>query len=181
MAKSKITKVVGIDPGTGLKSPAGLAAFDVETRDILLAEELPARWGKASATLRIASITEQFQEKIFMRFTGADTLFCVESFVMQGQGGQTLQRMIGAVLSCVPTHCPIEEIQNSTVKKNTAGHGHADKKSVAVVVLDYFISNSNAHKLVTRLILDEKWDILDALAIGIAGYERYQTQTRKTK
>lgn len=173
VAKSKIpiSFVVGIDPGTGLKSNLGLSVFDTKTRDIVLAQELPALWGKSNAMHRIASIVDQFQEIIIPQFSTPDVLFCVESFVMRGKGGETLQRLIGAILSAVPIHCRIHEIQNSTVKLDSAGHGAADKKSVATGMADFFIRNSHAHKCIMKLILEEKWDILDSLAIGVSGYE----------
>lgn len=158
---------MAIDPGTGVSSPAGFVEFNAEGR-IFTAKTITTK--KKTANERLKEITSQIQEQM----TGEADLICIENFYLRGLGGQTLQRMIGASIGVSPSKTPIQEVQNTTVKRIVGGTGKADKETVADGVYHWFAErDSESVGIIQRLICDEQWDILDAFAIGIAGYQLY--------
>jgi len=163
-------QIIGVDPGTGSSSALGVVHVDFGTRDIVSHTEY---WSdrKLSATQRIRNISDVFC-KSWPEHVDA---VAIEYFVMRGKGGETLARMVGAVIGCLPPTSRFIEIQNSTIKLFVGGHGAATKQQVAEGVLEYFDENVNSFALVSDFINDERWDLIDALAIAITAYE-----TRKT-
>jgi Holliday junction resolvasome RuvABC endonuclease subunit len=163
-------QIVGIDPGTGSTSPLGVVTVDFTDRSIKGYAEYWSDGGNATARIRdIAShMCKDWPEVV--------DIVAVEYFVMRGKGGETLARMVGAVLGCLPPLSQYVEVQNSTLKKFVGGHGAASKEEVAEGVLEYFMINDNSLALVTEFVLEERWDLVDALAIAITAYE-----TRKTE
>jgi len=160
--------IVSIDPGSGISSPTGLTVFDPHTKDILYASNITTKFKLLSH--RIKDITDKVYE-IFKEIedssTGREIVVTIESFVMRGKGGETLQRLIGGFLAKTPYMFRVEHVQNSTIKKVLAGHGHADKNSVAAGTLDFFASNKDSVDLIKRLLSKQELDILDSLAIGV--------------
>lgn len=160
--------IVSIDPGSGISSPTGLTVFDPHTKDILYATNVHTKFKQLAH--RIKDISDQV-ELVFKEVedanSGREIVVTIESFVMRGKGGETLQRLIGGFLAKTPYMFRIEHIQNSTIKKVLAGHGHADKNSVALGTKDYFASNPDSIKLINQLLLKQELDILDSLAIGV--------------
>lgn len=154
--------VLGIDPGTGLNSPAAIFVFDAVTKKIIYSDEYSSK--KKDATSRIREIALKIAQKIgYFR----PDLFCIENFVMRGKGGETLQRFIGSLIPFTLEVVPFIQVQNTTVKKMVGGTGKAEKPEVALGVLNYFEGISD----IQTLIDNEKWDTLDAAAIAISGYE----------
>ena len=160
---------VGIDPGTGTKSPTGIFIFNMRNRNIVLFDDLTATGDQRR---RIRLIAKQVEE-ILLPYTGIskDLNVFMECFVMRGKGGEVLSRLTGALTSAVPEAATFQYVYNTTVKKIVGGNGKADKSEVALGVLDYFSENKRSEKLIEELILDEHWDVLDAAAIAIAGLE----------
>lgn len=165
--------VMGIDPGTGVSSPTGVVAFDAETRLILLSEiingkkiekERRARWIASGLAELIDTLSADPITKI--------GLVSIETFVMRGKGGQTLQNLIGALESRIPDDARIQRVFNTTVKRIVAGSGDAEKLEVALGVLAWFNDIAISANEVRSMIKFEKWDLTDALAIGIAGYKQ---------
>lgn len=168
MSPSKI--VVAVDPGTSSTSPTGLVVFDRLTLEIFYCDNLTAR--KRELHHRIQDISNQFSDIIAavdQTYPSADILFCVESFVMKGKGGESLQRLIGSFLGRLPERFKVKHVQNTTIKKVIAGHGHAEKEEVAAGVLACFTSNKTSKQVIERLINAGEPDILDAFAIGLTG------------
>jgi Holliday junction resolvasome RuvABC endonuclease subunit len=166
--------VVAIDPGTGVSSPTGLAVFDPYTREILLVANLGSK--KKTSQGRIKDITKQLAAELAP--FASTTLVCfVEYFVMRGKGGETLQRMVGGYIAVLPEEMELEEVQNSTVKKTLAGHGAADKRSVAMGVRDWFYGNKTSSDMINILTSRYEEDIIDALAIGITGWQKRQAKS----
>jgi len=169
--------VIGLDPGTGVASPTGCAAFDPDSKEIFfMANVYPAR-GIKEFHKRIRSIAELCQE-FMLAFSEQDYkmyTYC-ESFVMRGKGGEMLARLTGALMASVPTHAEFDTVANTTVKKLVGAHGHADKRDVAVGVLAWFSKNKESVEKVEQAIKAADWDKIDALAIGIAGWMRETRQ-----
>lgn len=167
--------VIGVDPGTGSKSPLGLSIFNPDTREIYLAEKVNTDFKKLEH--RIKDISDVVEAKLLeaeLEYEEAEVYVYIESFVMRGKSGETLQRMIGSLMGRVPYTFKLSHVQNTSVKLVLAEHGHADKKAVAEGVCYYFNSNKAARHLIRDMIEDSRqsnWDILDSLAIGIAGWE----------
>lgn len=169
--------VVCLDPGTGVKSPTGFAAFDSKTNEILWAIQR----GSAFKPLRhrIRDISDAIEETMLDLEIAIeqdrDVLCCIESFVMKGKGGETLQRLIGSLMGRVPYRWEFIEVPNTTVKKVLGGHGHAEKAEVAKGVFAYFSTNKKSKDLIEQLIIrGDQWDVLDAFAIGIVGFKKHQ-------
>jgi Holliday junction resolvasome RuvABC endonuclease subunit len=160
--------VMGIDPGTGRSSPTGLVVFDPDTLAISMHENLWAL--HEDNDRRIRWLMLQVQESIEVYSQGELSLIAIETFVMYGKGGQTLQNLIGAYVGQVPFDVKIIHPFNTTVKKIVGGSGAADKEQVADGVLRFFLSNRDSAYVIRELIREEEWDKLDAFAIGIAGW-----------
>jgi Holliday junction resolvasome RuvABC endonuclease subunit len=160
-------RIIGLDPGTGSSSPAGFVDFDSETGVIY--DFLTISSKERNANDRIRDIAA----KISKRVTSEHDLITVETFYLRGKGGQTLQRFIGAAIyGTAPV--PLQEVYNTTVKRLVGGAGNADKRDVAYGVLDWFTAkNDDSAEGIKRLIYEERFDELDAFAIGIAGYELF--------
>lgn len=159
--------LVGIDPGTGVSSPTGFVVFNRETKDIEHATTF-----KPKSKNKFKSIPEQFKNLI-----PEESSVCIETFVMRGKGGQTLQQMIGAYMSVIPDCCTITHIYNTSVKKFVGGSGKSDKHAVALGVGFYFRLNFKSRQMIESFIENEQWDILDAFAIAIAGEEKRSLQS----
>lgn len=169
---SNKTLVIGLDPGTGSKSPCGYAAFCPETKDILT---IKALWTKFEDTRhRIKDISDEVGYLITNQLDAVEypkTMIFVERFVMRGASGETLQQLIGGLMTKIPYTAGFGAIYNTTVKSVVGGTGKADKAQVAEGVAQYFKSNKTSSQLCKRLLKEKEWDIFDALAIGIAGLE----------
>ncbi len=160
--------IISIDPGSGISSPTGLTVFDPHTKEILYASNVTTKFKQLAH--RIKDISDQVEivfKEVEESATGREIVVTIESFVMRGKGGETLQRLIGGFLAKTPYMFRIEHVQNSTIKKVLAGHGHADKNSVARGTQDYFASNKDSDALIKRLLSKQELDILDSLAIGV--------------
>lgn len=162
--------VMGVDPGTGVSSPTGVVVFDTQTKLILLDEIIDG--GKIQKERRARWIAGGLSECIDYINKGNMKLelVAVETFVMRGKGGQTLQNLIGALEGRIPDDIKIQRVFNTTVKRLVAGNGDADKREVAAGVLKWFEGCPESENEVRAMIEREKWDSTDALAIGIAGY-----------
>lgn len=160
--------IISIDPGSGISSPTGLTVFDPQTKEILYASNITTKFKQLAH--RIKDISDQVElvfKEVQEATDGREIVVTIESFVMRGKGGETLQRLIGGFLSKTPYLFRIEHVQNSTIKKILAGHGQADKASVAAGTRDYFASNPDSVKLINLLLSKQELDILDSLAIGV--------------
>lgn len=169
------TTVIGLDPGTGSKSPCGLSIFCLETKQLIYFNAL---WTKFKLPhQRIKDISDEVGYLIdrYKDCTEYSTnLVCIETFVMRGESGQTLQQLIGALLTKIPFTFTYKAVYNTTVKRIVGGKGTADKAEVAEGVARYFSANKESANKIKQLIKDEQWDILDSLAIGIAGQHQLQ-------
>ena len=162
--------VIGIDPGTGVTSPAGLVVFDTETRIIYEAAQITTT---TRIHHRVISTVAAQLGAFIQRAADKErkTLVCHEDFVMRGKGGVTLQRLIGAIFTHIPKEgFDVESVYNTRVKMFTGGDGASDKAKVAAGVLKYFEKNLDSFKTVRAWINAGLWDLTDAAAIGIAGW-----------
>lgn len=176
--------VIGIDPGAGSRSPTGLAFINIAKMSI----ETHQLWPddrKAPMTIRLINLREQLQDAQLDYYNkqntshDLDVLVCCEYFVMRGKGGESLQRLIGAYYSCFAEYNKFIEIQNVKVKQFIGGSGDATKLEVAKGVAEWFKNkNKESFKSVNRMIKQELWDALDALAIAISGYLEYTIRSK---
>lgn len=174
--------VIGCDPGLGVKSPTGVAVVNTETREILQLEELRPEKRIMPIHKKLRQLHVELHKIVWDRhFEAEDSmslLFCIEYFVMRAKGGESLQRLVGALMAALPDNANCIQVQNSTVKKFVGGRGSDSKEEVAQGVLFWFrAKNAAAAKKVEKLIEREKWDLLDALAIAISGYEDFNHAT----
>lgn len=157
---------LGIDPASGKSSNCGIAVFDYMTKDIYAADV--ARSGAPEISKRLQEIPRRVRD-YYKHFEYEKPTVVIEAFVMRGKSGQTLQRLIGAIISHLPIGTPVTEVYNTTVKKLVGGHGGSTKQAVALEVLNWFGSNEKSCETIRELIYTQEYDILDAFAIGIAG------------
>ena len=166
MSKNKFL-IISIDPGSGISSPTGLTVFDPHTKDIFYASNVTTKFKQLAHRIKdISDQVEKVLKEVEESNTDREVIVTIESFVMRGKGGETLQRLIGGFLAKTPYLFRIEHVQNSTIKKVLAGHGHADKNSVAAGTLDFFADNAESVALIKQLLSKQELDILDSLAIG---------------
>ena len=173
MADAVAPIIVGIDPGTGSSSPTGLAIFDSSNNELLLACDIGSK--HKALQHRIKEISDVVEATLMELVPSKRPIIvCIEYFVMKGKGGESLQRLVGSIMGRLPMHFQLEFVQNSTIKKELAGHGQADKTSVAFGVLDYFAKNKETTEHIKGLLLAKNFDTLDALAIGVTGWIKCQ-------
>lgn len=164
--------ILGVDPGLGVKSATGVAMIDYESKTLILHDEI-----KVDNKLTLPGKTFAIAE--FVRDVAAcrrhlyhlDVL-AIEYFVMRGKGGESLQRLIGAIISRFP-NTSFASPQNTGLKKMLGGHGKAEKHEVALGVKEFFRSNED-RKTVDHLMETCKWDILDAMAVAITAGHTWQ-------
>lgn len=166
------TLVLSIDPGSGVSSPTGIALFNPVTKDIIHTTNLYTQYKPTEH--RIKDITEQLSS-LLNQLNGETYEVYIESFVMRGKGGETLQRLIGAFLSIIPFHIKIRFVQNTKVKLAMGQHGHADKLQVCQGVINWFATNSASYELLNKLTQRQEFDIMDSLAIGVTGWLNKRT------
>lgn len=160
--------VIGIDPG----STSGIAIFDTDTREIVMAEIYQAI--QKDYDKKIKWLSDGFAETFEPPDGVVADLICIETFVMRGKGGQQLQKLIGGYVARVPEPTPIAHVYNTTVKRLVGGKGNNDKEQVANGVLKFFESNRESKRKLLKIIGKEQWDLTDAFAIGIAGWMEYK-------
>lgn len=165
--------VFSIDPGTGVKSACGIAVLSVkpgQEPELLHIEDVWAIRPQPTTMMRIRDVVDQVEQLMTEWYEKSDGSFAVaiESFVMRGKGGETLQRFIGAVLTRVPTNkTKIIEVANTKMKKFVGGTGKADKELVLKKVLIKFPAND---KLILAGIR-EQYDGIDAVGIGLTAID----------
>jgi Holliday junction resolvasome RuvABC endonuclease subunit len=172
--------VIGIDPGSGVASPTGLSVFDVETREILLADNLGTR--HKALQHRIKDISDQLEDyikQVITNYPDASIIVAVEYFVMLGKGGEILNRLIGSFMGRLPYNIEFTQVQNTTVKRLVGGHGRAEKQQVAAGLLPLFSNNETSMAQIMQLTSEAEWDILDSLAIGVSAWLIKQNEIPK--
>lgn len=158
--------IIGIDPSSGSKSALGLALYDsLENRVIETAAIHPDRDRKQPTYHRIKSLAINATGIINEWADAYDCKVHIEWTIMQGLGGQTLQRAIGAIMALIPFHVPIFEVHNIGTKKNLTGRAKSDKYEMASALLERLHIDNYEH--VQILIKESRWDECDAIAIAL--------------
>jgi Holliday junction resolvasome RuvABC endonuclease subunit len=164
---------IGIDPGTGRRSKLGIVIVEALSMRIVAVRELAT--SEFDIRTRLRELSMQYlsllkESKIDM----SKTVAFIESFVIKGKGGETLQRLVGALMAITPGQVvAFKEVPNLQVKLETAGFGHAEKTEVAMGLLNYFIKhNPESASIVQALMASNNYDALDALAIGLTGWKK---------
>lgn len=158
---------IGLDPGSGVKSPTGVAILDVDTFEIVECNEIwPESKRNHEKFYEIASEVRALCKPYIKKSVVAS-----EYFVMRAKSGQTLQRLIGALHAALHECISIIEPSNVVVKQVVGGDGAAGKKAVGEGLLSYFKNkNQNSHDYIKALVKNENWDALDAIAIAVTAY-----------
>lgn len=163
--------VVAVDPGTGQSSPSGVVVFDSVTKKIREVRECGSDYALVHHRIHdISDVIEGLMVELEMNGE-SEVLFAIESFVMRGKGGETLQRLIGSLLGRVPYSFKVKEVSNTQMKLLIGGHGRANKLEVAEGAKAWFKGNHMSEGLVHSMIQSSQWDLTDALGIGIAAVE----------
>lgn len=167
--------VLGIDPTSGARSSLGLAMIDMETKSIIFTRDHTAAPSK-ELRVRLKSIAS-FLIKTFKEIEAmnlGEYSIGVEQTVMQGPGGESLNRAIGVIMLTTPVNRPLFHISNMQMKVIAGGHGRADKKEIGTYLKDVvFKENKESRELIFNLIASSRWDIIDAIGIGVTAYEKY--------
>ena len=165
--------VIGIDPGFK-SSPTAIVILDpteqaivdarLFTKGILKETDEIIRYMSRSIGYYLKTKVDEYDSE--------NVMISIEQFVMRGKGGESMNRLIGAIMSQIPESFEqVVHAQNSTVKKYLGGHGQASKEEVAKGVVKWFGNSWGNIDIVEEWIRREQWDLCDALAIGITGYE----------
>lgn len=169
-----MTIMFAIDPGTGVNSACGIAVIKQTAvgNELLHLEDIWPKFQHKSTINRIKDIVDQVEEQMGIFYERSDSnefVVSIESFVMRGKGGETLQRFIGAVLTRVPTtKTKVIEIQNTTMKKFVGGTGKADKNDVLKKVLIEFPAN----RMLLEAAVRKQYDSIDAIGIGLTALDQ---------
>lgn len=167
--------IVGIDPGSGKSSPTGIAIIDAEERRILFTTNLnPAKENKKQVQKTLKDLSDKLRQVFDKVKTNKKRIAAIETFVMQGRGGQTLHELRGALMSAIPYEVDLHVIYNTTIKRLVGKNGGATKQEVALGVADFFKDSIKDSQKIQEFIEEKEWDILDALAIAISGYLKEQ-------
>lgn len=170
--------IIGIDPATGISSPLGFVGFDADTGEIIWQEEVGTKYKKLEH--RIKDISEYVESYLVNIEQGMDArkdtvTVVLESFVMKGKGGETLQRLIGSIMGRCPYSFNVVHVPNTRMKMLVGGSGKAGKPEVAEGVLDWFQGrNAQSARVIKAAIAQKSWDVLDAFGLAIAAYELEQ-------
>jgi Holliday junction resolvasome RuvABC endonuclease subunit len=182
-------KVVGIDISSGARSSLGFAVVDMTSLQILHTNDF-----KPAATPDLRKRIKQIAAFLATEFKKLeaeeeDYIIIIESTVMQGIGGQSLQRAIGAAMLVCPAPRRLEFVYPMSVKKHVTGVGKgSDKKAIADGLKRVF-SDKHSLELIWNLTASSRWDMLDAVAIALTGWELHvekskivpNIKSRKTK
>lgn len=166
--------ILGIDPTSGARSSLGLAMIDFQTMSIILTKDHTVAPSK-ELRVRLKSIAsfliKTFKEIELRNF--GEYAIGVEQTVMQGPGGESLNRAIGVIMLTTPVNRPLFHISNMQMKVVAGGHGKADKKEIGTYLKDVvFKDNKESRELLFNLIASSRWDIIDAIGIGVTTYEK---------
>ncbi len=165
---------IAIDPGTGLKSACGIAILKSSSVgvELLQLKDLWTRTPQPNALMRIRDIVDQIED-IYTEWydkENGNIAVAIESFVMRGKGGESLQRFIGAALTRVPSpKVPIIEVANTKMKKFVGGSGASDKEAILKKVLIKFPANQALIMAGVR----KEYDAIDAVGIGLTAIDIY--------
>lgn len=166
----------GLDPTSGARSAIGLCLISLETKEILFTRELklaPTPDLRKRLKLLCHELAKAFKqaEEIALARNEDYNIF-IESTVMMGKGGESLQRAIGAMLVLSPSHREVHHVSNMQIKAFVGGTGKADKREVAEGLKKYFPNCDT----IFNLIASSRWDSTDAIAIAVTGMEKYVLQ-----
>lgn len=177
------TIIIGIDPGSGTRSNTGLAVIDPINIEILYIDELSPASKYDPTDVRLYDLAVQYEVTLNTILDGIgkdEALVVFEQFVMKGKGGETLSRLIGAFLG--RTNYPTYHVNNMVVKQKITGFGGSDdKKAVGRGLESYFRGSKSSLSIIKDLIDKESWDMIDAIAIAVAGSEQYKEEARSGK
>lgn len=165
----KPTLIIGVDPGTGSSSPTGFCILDPVNCSIVLGTNFLTK--EKVLAHRIKDMSDQLSAELEILAPHYKLIVCIEQFVMRGKGGETLQRLIGSFMGRLPYEAQLVHVQNTTIKKHIAGHGHADKEAVAAGLHTFFKDCPDSLQLLKNLTQSAEFDILDAIAIGVTGWQ----------
>lgn len=167
--------IVGIDPTSLARSGLGLAMIDLETMSIVLVRDHTIAPSK-ELRVRLKSIAS-FMIKTFKEIEDlnlGEYAIGIEQTVMQGVGGESLNRAIGVIMLTTPVNRPLFHISNMQMKVVAGGHGRADKKEIGNHLKDIiFKVNKESREALFNLIASSRWDIIDAIGIGVTTYEKH--------
>jgi Holliday junction resolvasome RuvABC endonuclease subunit len=163
----KPATVIGIDPA----AKTGFFAYKHTDRSIQMTELLEAP-KKFTYDRKIKWISDAVAD-CFAEFKPEEiALVSIETFVMKGKSGQVLQNLIGGIIARVPYEVELVHVSNTTVKRIVGGSCDDDKEAVAWGVKKYFADYSaESEGTIRGLIGKQQWDLTDAGAIAITGWE----------
>lgn len=163
--------IVGIDPGSGIKSPTGFTAFATDTLEILYAANIATPYSELPHRIKhISDIFEASLKDIIESSPEYKVVVVIEQFVMQGKGGETLQRLIGSLMGRVPYTVPVFHAQNTTVKLIIGGSGKATKDQLIPGLKQFFLTNQISYGVIEQAEKAKDFDVIDSLAIGVTGW-----------
>lgn len=168
--------VVGIDPSTGAKSALGFSIYDPNKNEIITLKELTFPSSDFRKRLKglIIQIVREFKRLDEYKYR---YVVFIESTVMLGKGGESLQRMIGAIMAIIGSEIRVEHVSNMQIKSFVGGTGKADKEQVATGLLKFFPND----EFLMDMIRAHRYDALDSLAVGVTGFEKFVLKANISK
>jgi len=160
--------VVGIDPSTGAKSALGFSVFDPNTSEILVLKEMTHPHPDLRTRMKglILQIVKELRK---LDDAKIDYVVFIESTVMVGKGGESLQRLIGAIMTVIASGIRVEHVSNMQIKSFIGGTGKADKQQVAMGLMKFFPNDD----VLGDMIRAHRYDALDSLGVGVTGFEKF--------
>lgn len=163
--------VFAIDPGTGSTSPAAVAFYDAQSKEVLWSCDIwPLGYKKRGNTIqtitRIQLIVKQLEKlwkETIAKYPINQIGIAIENFVMQGKGGATLQMFRGGALCVFEKEQKVSEVGNTSMKKGAGGHGGASKEEVADGLIKRIPKSAEYIKELKDL---KAWDQIDAIGIA---------------
>jgi Holliday junction resolvasome RuvABC endonuclease subunit len=173
--------IIGIDASSGSRSAIGFAVVDTALNKIVSAKDyqVPKNKDLRPRLKHIAAfLVGEFKQLEAQYGSNTEYMIVIETTVMAGIGGQSLQRAIGAMLIATPSHRRVEFVYPMSVKKFITGEGKGGDKRAIADGLKRIFTDKESLDLIFNLTASSRWDMLDAVAIALTGNELHVEKSK---
>ena len=163
---------IGIDLGFGVKSATAVSIIDQEC---VLLHSFQVTPGLLKDEVEKLQYISRNVAHALKKYFGDDhkkhqITVTLETCVMQGKSGATMQRLLGAIVAALPQYMEIKYCHNMTLKKKITGSGLADKKQMGEAAIKLAAS----YKARSTVEVLEKWldrndhDLMDSYCLAVS-------------
>jgi len=164
---------IGVDLGFGVKSATAVCIIDTEFDILKFFQVTPGLIKDHSKKLQYIStvVGKNLRDYFGTDYDRHRITITIEKFVMQGPSGQTLQQLMGAVISHIPSYMEVKHYHNISLKKTITGSGKAQKIDMAnsLIEIAHKYRNRPTIELLEKWKESEEWDLIDAAALAYTG------------